>query len=88
MAALVEKGHALGLTVGWYGNACACSSENAYSSSSSPTIDMAIKGTVADTVAYGFDGLKLDRHVFAVFVFGRIPVKIRPCTYSESDRPC
>ena len=56
----MKKGHALGLTVGWYGNACACSGENAYSSSSSPTIDMAIKGTVADTLAYGFDGLKLD----------------------------
>jgi hypothetical protein len=60
LGALVEYGHKKGLTVSWYGNACACSSENAYSDTTSPTIAEAIAGTVADTVKYKFDGLKLD----------------------------
>lgn len=46
-------GHARNLTVSWYGNACACRSENSYTNATSPTIDMAIKGTVAATVEYG-----------------------------------
>jgi hypothetical protein len=60
LGSLVEYGHKHGLTVSWYGNACACSSENAYNDSTSPTISQAIAGTVADTVKYKFDGLKLD----------------------------
>ena len=60
LKALVDKGHALGLTVSWYGNACACDSENHYNSTTQPTVAGAMAGTVADTVAYGFDGLKLD----------------------------
>lgn len=60
LGALVEYGHDKGLTVSWYGNACACDSENAYTDTTSPTIRQAIAGTVADTAAYKFDGLKLD----------------------------
>ena len=60
LGAMVEYGHKKGLTVSWYGNACACSSENAYSDTTEPTIAQAIAGTVADTVKYKFDGLKLD----------------------------
>ena len=57
---LVDYGHARNLTVSWYGNACACHSENSYTTSTQPTIAQAIAGTVAATVEYGFDGLKLD----------------------------
>lgn len=60
MNALVDTGHAMNLTVSWYGNACACDSENSYNHSTQPTIDQAIRGTVAATVEFGFNGLKLD----------------------------
>ena len=60
LASLVAKGHDLGLTVSWYGNACACNSENSYTDKTSPTIAQAMAGTVNDTVKYKFDGLKLD----------------------------
>lgn len=60
MGALTAYGHEKNLTVGWYGNACACASENAYTNETSPTIAQAIAGTVADTAKYNFDGLKLD----------------------------
>tara|TARA_B110000208_G_scaffold152450_1_gene184305 strand:- start:42 stop:1874 length:1833 start_codon:yes stop_codon:yes gene_type:complete len=60
LGALVHKGHVLGLTVSWYGNACACHDENSYTATTSPTIQEAMAGTVADTIRYGFDGLKLD----------------------------
>ena len=60
LKAMVNYGHRKNLTVSWYGNACACSSENSYSNTTRPTVAQAIAGTVADTVAYGFDGLKLD----------------------------
>lgn len=57
IAAMVGKGHALNLTVSWYGNACACESENSYTGD---MIDIVVRGTVNATVALGFDGLKLD----------------------------
>ena len=57
---MVDYGHAKNLTVSWYGNACACGSENAYSSTTKPTVAQAIAGTVAATASYGFDGLKID----------------------------
>merc|ERR1719174_3320119 len=60
LRALVDAGHKLNLTVSWYGNACACKSENSYSAHTQPTVQQAIHGTVAATLEYGFDGLKLD----------------------------
>ena len=60
LKAMVDSGHAMNLTVSWYGNACACKSENSYTASTTPTIAQAIAGTVASTVEFGFDGLKLD----------------------------
>jgi hypothetical protein len=60
LANLVKYGHARNLTVSWYGNACACKSENSYTENTQPTIAQAVAGTVAATVDYGFDGLKLD----------------------------
>ena len=58
LASLVDLGHSLNLTVSWYGNACACRSENSYVGAD--TIDRMVRGTVNATRAYGFDGLKLD----------------------------
>jgi hypothetical protein len=60
LAKLVKYGHDRNITVSWYGNACACKSENSYTTTTKPTIAQAIAGTVAATVDYGFDGLKLD----------------------------
>ena len=41
IAAMVAKGHALNLTVSWYGNACACKSENSYTGK---MIDVVVQG--------------------------------------------
>jgi hypothetical protein len=60
LAKLVEYGHKKNLTVSWYGNACACDLENSYTNSTQPTIAQVVAGTVAATVEYKFDGLKLD----------------------------
>jgi hypothetical protein len=60
LGALVKHGHSRNLSVSWYGNACACKKENSYTAHTQPTIAQAIAGTVAATVEYGFDGLKLD----------------------------
>ena len=60
MEKLTSYGHSKGLTVSWYGNACACSSENSYTNTTSPTIAQVVAGTVAATAKFKFDGLKLD----------------------------
>ena len=58
LKSLVDFGHGLNLTVSWYGNDCACHSENSYVGAD--VIDTMVQGTVNATIAYGFDGLKLD----------------------------
>ena len=44
LEALVAEGHRLNLTVSWYGNACACDSENSYTSKTEPTVAEAYAG--------------------------------------------
>ena len=56
LGGMVEYGHNLNLTVGWYANNCVCS-EQGFSRSET---DLQITGDVKATIKYKFDGIKLD----------------------------
>ena len=58
MGAMVDYGHGLGLTVGWYANNCLC--PDACNATGAPTCDEMIEMDARAFARYGFDSYKLD----------------------------
>jgi alpha-galactosidase len=55
MTAMVSRGHALGLSVGWYGNNCLCADDwGAHGG------HVRYDGDVSALISFGFDSIKLD----------------------------
>ena len=82
---LVAQGHARNLTVSWYGNACACSSENSYTKSTQPTINQAIAGTVAATVAYVSCGIMA--YSLSLSLLSLLSLSLKQCALCSGPVP-